>query len=87
MPLVFKNTLLYIALILVLDLLVNSMCGYALAKFEFRGKGAVLNLVIALMVLPMEAIMLPLYIEMFLLLQNAFLFICSDSSSVTFRMI
>ncbi len=33
MPLVFKNTLLYIALILVLDLLVNSMCGYALAKF------------------------------------------------------
>ena len=64
MPLVFKNTLLYIALILVLDLLVNSMCGYALAKFEFRGKGAVLNLVIALMVLPMEAIMLPLYIEM-----------------------
>ena len=53
MPLVFKNTLLYIALILVLDLLVNSMCGYALAKFEFKGKGAVLNLVIALMVLPL----------------------------------
>ena len=32
---VFKNTLLYIALILVFDLLVNSMCGYALAKFDF----------------------------------------------------
>ena len=64
MPLVFKNTLLYIALILVLDLLVNSMCGYALAKFDFKGKGAIMNLVIALMVLPMEAIMLPLYIEM-----------------------
>lgn len=41
MPLVFKNTLLYIGLILVLDLLVNSMCGYALAKFEFKGKGAI----------------------------------------------
>ena len=64
LPQVFKNTLLYIALILVFDLLVNSMCGYALAKFEFRGKGAILNLVVALMVLPMEAIMLPLYIEM-----------------------
>lgn len=61
---VFKNTVLYIALILVFDLLVNSMCGYALAKFDFRGKSAVLNLVVALMVLPMEAIMLPLYIEM-----------------------
>ena len=64
LPQVFKNTLLYIALILVLDLLVNSMCGYALAKFEFKGKGAIMNLVVALMVLPMEAIMLPLYIEM-----------------------
>ena len=64
LPQVFKNTLLYIALILVFDLLVNSMCGYALAKFEFKGKQAILNLVIALMVLPMEAIMLPLYIEM-----------------------
>ena len=64
LPQVFKNTLLYIALILVLDLLVNSMCGYALAKFEFKGKGAIMNLVVALMVLPMEAIILPLYIEM-----------------------
>lgn len=64
LPQVFKNTFLYIGLILVLDLLVNSMCGYALAKFEFKGKGAMLNLVVALMVLPMEAIMLPLYIEM-----------------------
>ena len=61
---VFKNTLLYIGLILIFDLLVNSMCGYALAKFDFKGKGAIMNLVIALMVLPMEAIMLPLYIEM-----------------------
>lgn len=61
---VFKNTLVYIALILVLDLLVNSICGYALAKFDFKGKDLILNLVVALMVLPMEAIMLPLYIEM-----------------------
>ncbi len=61
---VFKNTFLYIALILVGDLLVNSVCGYALAKFDFKGKGLMLNLVVALMVMPMEAIMLPLYIEM-----------------------
>ena len=61
---VFGNTILYIALILIGDLLLNSMCGYALAKFEFKGKNAILNLVIALMVLPMEAIMRPLYIEM-----------------------
>ena len=61
---VFKNTFVYIALILVFDLLLNSICGYALAKFDFRGKELMLNFVVALMVLPMEAIMLPLYIEM-----------------------
>lgn len=61
---VFKNTFVYIALILVLDLLLNSICGYALAKFEFKGRGMMLNFIVALMVMPMEAIMLPLYIEM-----------------------
>lgn len=61
---VFKNTFVYIGLILILDLLLNSICGYALAKFEFKGKGLMLNFIVALMVMPMEAIMLPLYIEM-----------------------
>ena len=61
---VFKNTFVYIALIMVLDLLLNSICGYALAKFDFKGKGMMLNFIVALMVMPMEAIMLPLYIEM-----------------------
>lgn len=61
---VFKNTLLYIALILLFDLLINSICGYALAKFEFKGKRLIMSFVVALMVMPMEAILLPLYIEM-----------------------
>lgn len=61
---VFTNTFVYIALILVFDLFFNSICGYALAKFDFKGKELMLNFVVALMVLPMEAIMLPLYIEM-----------------------
>ncbi len=64
MVLVFKNTFVYIGLILVLDLLLNSICGYALAKFNFKGKNLMLNFIVALMVMPMEAIMLPLYIEM-----------------------
>ena len=61
---IFANTFVYIALILIFDLLINSICGYALAKFEFKGKGLMLNFIVALMVMPMEAIMLPLYIEM-----------------------
>lgn len=58
------NSLFYVLIIIVLDLLVNSLCGYALAKFEFKGKNALLTLVIGLMVFPAEAIMLPMYREM-----------------------
>ncbi|MCD8370525.1 MAG: carbohydrate ABC transporter permease, partial [Clostridiales bacterium] len=57
------NSLGYVFVIVVLDLLINSICGYALAKFHFRGKELLLTVVISLMVLPMESIMLPLYIE------------------------
>lgn len=55
------NSLFYVFVIIVLDLFINSICGYALAKFEFKGKELLLTIVISLMVLPMEAIMLPLY--------------------------
>lgn len=58
------NSLFYVMIIIAFDLLVNSLCGYALAKFEFRGKNALLTLVISLMVFPAEAIMLPMYREM-----------------------
>ncbi len=57
------NSLFYVFLIVVLDLGVNSLCGYALAKFHFKGRELLLTLIISLMVLPMEAIMLPLYKE------------------------
>ena len=57
------NSLFYVFVIIILDLLVNSISGYALAKFEFRGRNALLTLVISLMVFPAEAIMLPLYRE------------------------
>ena len=57
------NRLFYVFVIVILDLAVNSVCGYALAKFNFPGKELLLTVVISLMVLPMEAIMLPLYKE------------------------
>lgn len=58
------NSLFYVFIIIVLDLFVNSICGYALAKFQFKGKEILLTLVISLMVFPAEAIMLPMYREM-----------------------
>ena len=57
------NSLFYVFVIVILDLAVNSICGYALAKFDFPGKELLLTVVISLMVLPIEAIMLPLYKE------------------------
>lgn len=58
------NSLFYVFVIVVLDLFINSICGYTLAKFEFKGKNLLLTLVISLMVFPPEAIMLPMYREM-----------------------
>lgn len=57
------NSLFYCFMIIVLDLLVNSMFGYALAKFRFKGREFLTNCVVALMVFPFEAIILALYIE------------------------
>lgn len=58
------NTFLYIAIVLIGDLLFGSLCGYALAKMKFPFRGGLLTLIIALMSMPVEAILLPLYIEM-----------------------
>lgn len=63
-PQVLGNTLLYIGVVLVGDLLLGSLCGYALAKMKFRFRGLILTGVIALMSMPVEAILIPLYIEM-----------------------
>ena len=61
---ILKNTLIYIGIVLIGDLLLGSMFGYALAKMKYRFRGIILTIVIALMSMPVEAIILPLYIEM-----------------------
>lgn len=53
-PQILGNTFSYIAIVLLGDLLFGSMCGYALAKLDFRGRGPILTLVIALMSMPDE---------------------------------
>lgn len=57
------NSLFYCFAIVILDLIVNSMFGYALAKFKFKGREFLTNCVVALMVFPFEAIILALYVE------------------------
>lgn len=45
-------------------LVVNSMCGFALARLSWRGRDTILLLVLALMVIPFEAIAIPLFVLM-----------------------
>ncbi|MNO25466.1 L-arabinose transport system permease protein AraQ [compost metagenome] len=55
------NSIFYVSVICVSGLGVNSICGYALAKLHFRGKEFILVAVIALMIVPFESILMPLY--------------------------
>jgi ABC-type glycerol-3-phosphate transport system permease component len=56
------NSVLYISAILACSLTISSMCGYALAKFRFRGRSFMLSVIIGLMVFPFDSILVPLYI-------------------------
>ena len=59
------NSIYYVAVTIVFGLIVNSMCGYALAKLQFRGKDFLFSLVVALIIIPLESIILPLYFLIF----------------------
>jgi multiple sugar transport system permease protein len=58
----FINSVLIMVLTVLFGLLVNSMIAYALARLRFRGKGILLSVVIALIVIPFEAVAVPLLI-------------------------
>lgn len=59
------NSLYYVTVTIVFGLIVNSMCGFALAKLQFKGKDFLFNMVVALIIIPLESIILPLYFLIF----------------------
>lgn len=60
----YKNSLLITLLFTVISLFFSSLVGYALAVYNFKGKNAILFLVLFLMMIPLEILMLPLFEEM-----------------------
>lgn len=56
------NTLLYALGSVIIGMLVNSLAGYALAKFNFTGKKFLLNFIVIMLIIPFEGITLSLYI-------------------------
>jgi multiple sugar transport system permease protein len=61
------NSIFITAAIVVTGLLVNSLAGYALARMQWPGRDRVLLLIIALMIIPLEAIAVPMFYEVTLL--------------------
>lgn len=59
-PRVFMNSVIISGFIVGLGLIVNSLFGYALARLRFRGRKLLLGLVIALIIIPFEALAIPL---------------------------
>ncbi|KAA2261476.1 carbohydrate ABC transporter permease [Solihabitans fulvus] len=41
--------------------LISAMCGYGLAKYRFRGRGLLLGLVLATMMVPFQVLLVPLF--------------------------
>ncbi|TMR90427.1 carbohydrate ABC transporter permease [Nonomuraea basaltis] len=58
------NSIGYAAGSVTLSLLLSVPAGYALAKYDFAGRAAVLTLTLIGMILPQAALVLPLYLEM-----------------------
>lgn len=57
---VFLNSVFTVGLTVALGLIVNSMLAYALARFRFRGRDLLLSTVVALIIIPFEAVAVPL---------------------------
>jgi len=54
------NSVLIVLSIVVLGILVNSLIAYALARLNFTGRAALVSGIIALMIIPFEAVAVPL---------------------------
>jgi multiple sugar transport system permease protein len=61
------NSIIITGSIVLAGLVVNSLAGYAFARLRWRGRDALLGVVLALMILPFEAIAVPLFYEITLL--------------------
>lgn len=60
----FLNSLFIVGAVVTSGLLVNSMAGYALSRLRWSGREAVLAAIIVLLIIPYEAIAVPLFFEM-----------------------
>ncbi|MEV5708432.1 carbohydrate ABC transporter permease [Actinoallomurus sp. NPDC052274] len=58
---VMANSLGVAVVYTVVSSLISAMCGYGLAKYRFRGRGLLLGLVLATMMIPFQVLLVPLF--------------------------
>ncbi|HZU94466.1 MAG TPA: carbohydrate ABC transporter permease [Microbacterium sp.] len=55
------NSLIFAGTVTLLSLALNTLAAYALARMDFRGRGVLLTVLIATMMIPFQALLLPIY--------------------------
>jgi multiple sugar transport system permease protein len=63
----FINSLFITSMVVLVGLVVNSLAGYAFARLRWKGRATLLLVVLALMIIPFEAISVPLFFQITLL--------------------
>lgn len=64
MPTILVNTLIVTGAVVIFGLVVNSLLGYSLARFQFAGRKLIVLVIIALTVVPFQSIAIPLLLMM-----------------------
>jgi len=59
----YLNTVVVTVLVVAGAVLVNTLAGYALARFRFRGRQVVFLGVVAILMVPLQAYLIPLYLQ------------------------
>ncbi|HHT79794.1 MAG TPA: carbohydrate ABC transporter permease [Spirochaetales bacterium] len=68
------NSLIVSTTVAVTTVMLAALTGYGLAKFKFKGRNTVFMMIMATMMIPFEAIMIPLYmVVMVLHIQNSYI--------------
>lgn len=70
----FKNSTLVAVLSTVVTVIINTMAGYAFAKYRFKGRDIIFVFFISTLMLPLEVLMIPIFqVVKFLKMYNTFL--------------
>lgn len=60
----FKNSVVITVVFTALSIVLSSMVGYGVGMYRFRGRRAIVVLILSTMMIPIETLMIPLYNEM-----------------------